>query len=244
MAMDGQELKEARRRKGWTQEETAGRLGVTQAYFSMLENGRRLLPDSFVRKVVEMLGAAPTALPLREKRLEEPGGSDKLRGELAALGYPGFSHVRWRARRRNPAEVLLTALNEADLDSRVVEGLPWLALTYADLDWDWAVRNAKVLDRQNRLGFVTTMAHQLAKKAAQRAAAKGSREQGDAGRVRKLAEYAAVLDRSRLVREDTLCHDSLSEAERNWLRQHRPAEAAHWNLLTDMRAENLLYAGD
>src|SRR5947209_14261037 len=28
--------------------------------------------------------------------------------------------------------------------------LPWLALAYADMDWDWAVQNAKLLDRQNR----------------------------------------------------------------------------------------------
>jgi transcriptional regulator with XRE-family HTH domain len=227
--MTGKELKEARRRKGWTQVETAARLGVTQAYLSMLENGRRALPYRLARRVAEMLGAAPTTLPLSEERLSELAGSGKLRSELAALGYPGFAHLqgRWR---RNPAEVLLRALNEADLDSRVVEGLPWLALTYADLDWDWAVRNAKLLDRQNRLGFVTSMAHQLAEKAA------------DPGRPRKLKEYAAVLDRSRLVKEDTLCHDSLTETERKWLRQNRPAEAAHWNLLTDMKAENLPYA--
>ena len=229
--MTGEELKEARRRKGWTQVETAARLGVTQAYLSMLENGRRALPYSLARKVAEMLGAAPTTLPFREERLSERAGSDKLRGELAALGYPEFAHVRGR-QRRNPAEVLLRALNEAELDSRVVEGLPWLALTYAELDWDWAVRNAKLLDRQNRLGFVTTMAEQVAEKAM------------DAARSRRLREYAAVLDRSRLVREDTLCHDSLTEAERNWLRQNRPAVAAHWNLLTDMKAENLPYGAD
>ena len=52
-------------------------------------------------------------------------------------------------------------------------------------------------------------------------------------------EPAAVLDRSRLAKEDTLCHDSLTEAERKWLRVNRPPEAAHWNLLTDMKAENL-----
>jgi len=126
--------------------------------------------------------------------------------------------------------VLLKALNEADLDSRVVEALPWLALTYADLDWDWAVRNAKLLDRQNRLGFVTTVAQQLAG------------EPVAAWRARNLKEYAAVLERSRLVKEDTLCHDSLTEGERAWLRQNRPAAAAHWNLLTDMTAENLPYA--
>jgi hypothetical protein len=61
----------------------------------------------------------------------------------------------------------------------------------------------------------------------------------DEQRLRRLKEYAAVLDRSRLAKEDALCHDSLTEPERKWLRVNRPAEAAHWNLLTDMKAENL-----
>src|SRR5260221_561838 len=60
-------------------------------------------------------------------------------------------------------------------------------------------------------------------------------------RQRKLSEYAAVLERSRLVREDTLCHESLTAAERKWLRENRPAEARHWNLLTGMRVENLVH---
>src|SRR5262249_31505341 len=153
---------------------------------------------------------------LSERWESEQLGSNRLRTELAALGYPGFAHVK-RKTRANPAEVLYKALNEAELDSRVVEGLPWLVMRYADLDWDWLVRNAKVSDRQNRLGFVTTLALQLAQKVA------------DLQRSRKLKEWAAVLDRSRLVREDTLCHDSLTEAERKWLRANRPTEAEHWN---------------
>ena len=227
--MTGQELREARRRKGWTQQEVAARLGVTQAYFSMLENGRRMLPYGLGRKVAEMLDAPATTLPLREEHAGERTDEEKLRAELAALSYPGFAHLRGRTR-WNPAEVLMRALNEANLDTRVVEGLPWLALTYADMDWDWVVRHAKLLDRQNRLGFVTTMAYQLATNAA------------DEGRMRKLKEYAEVLDRSRLVKEDTLCHDSLTNAEKEWLRANRPSEAVHWNLLTDMKAENLPYA--
>jgi transcriptional regulator with XRE-family HTH domain len=234
--MNGQELKEARLREGWTQQEAAGKLGVTQAYLSMVEHGRRVLPSSLARKAVEMLHASPTALPLREEGVGAAGNSDKLGAELAALGYPGFAHVRGRAR-RNPAEVLLNALSKSDVDTRVVEGLPWLAFTYADLDWDWAVRNAKLHDLQNRLGFVTTLAGRLG--ASQGVAPALGRQPGDEQRLRRLKEYAAVLDRSRLVKEDTLCHDSLTEAERKWLRVNRPAEAVHWNLLTDMKAENL-----
>ena len=60
-----------------------------------------------------------------------------------------------------------------------------------------------------------------------------------AGRLRQVEE---ILDRARLVREDTLCQESLSEAERRWLRQTRPTEASHWNLLTDLKAQLLPYA--
>lgn len=227
--MNARELKEARLRRGWTQQQAAGKLGVTQAYFSMLERGHRVLPHSLTRKAVEALHAPPTALPLRVETFGWPLGSQKLRAQLAALGYPGFAHLRGRGQ-NNPAEVLLHALNESDLDSRVVEGLPWLVLRYTEMDWDWLVQNAKVCDRQNRLGFVATLALQLA--------AKSAKPQ----RSRKLAEYVGVLDRSRLVREDTLCHDSLTKAEREWLRANRRPEARHWNLLTDMKAENLPHA--
>lgn len=228
--MTGQELKDARKAKGCTQEELAGKLGVTQEYVSMAEHGRRVLPYGVARVAAEFLGARATALPLRKESLDTAGEEDRLAGELAALEYPGFSHVRRRAR-RNPADVLVRALNENDLDSRVVEGLPWLAAKYADLDWEWAVRNVKLLDRQNRLGFVATMAARLAEKAE------------DARRERRLKEYVSVLERSRLAREDTLCLESLTEAERKWLRESRSEEARHWNLLTDMRVENLQHGG-
>lgn len=229
--MNGEKLREARMRTGWTQQQTARRLGVTQAYLSMVEHGHRVLPAVLARRAVEVLHASPTTLPLREDWVNPPSDSDKLRSELAGLGYPGFAHVRGRVR-HNPAEVLLNALNKSELDTRVVEGLPWLAFTYADLDWDWAVQNAKLHDLQNRLGFVTTLASQFG-------TSQASTESTDEHRSRRLKEYAAVLDRSRLAKEDTLCHDSLTEAEREWLRMNRPPEAAHWNLLTDMKAENL-----
>ena len=229
--MNGEELKEARLRTGWTQKQAAARLGITQAYLSMAEHGRRLLSPVLTRKAVEILHASPTALPLREGWVSLPSDGDKLRSELAGLGYPGFAHVRGRVR-HNPAEVLLNALNQSELDTRVVEGLPWLAFTYADLNWDWAVQNAKLHDLQNRLGFVTTLASRFG-------ATQSSNEPTEEPRLRRLKEYVAVLDRSRLAKEDTLCHDSLTEAERKWLRVNRPADAAYWNLLTDMKAENL-----
>jgi transcriptional regulator with XRE-family HTH domain len=212
--LSGEPLKEARLRMGWTQKQAAARLGITQAYLSMAEQGRRLLPPVLARKAVEVLHASPTALPLRGGWVSESSDSDKLRSELAGLGYPGFAHVRGRVR-HNPAEVLLNALKQSELDTQVVEALPWLAFTYANLDWDWAVQNAKLHDLQNRLGFVTTLASGLG-------ATQSSNEPTEEPRLRRLKECVAVLDRSRLAKEDTLCHDSLTEAERKWLRATVP----------------------
>jgi hypothetical protein len=149
--------------------------------------------------------------------------------DLAALGYPGFAHLRTKVQ-KNPAGVLLDALNEPDLDARVAEGLPWLTLTYADMDWEWLVRNAKVRDRQNRLGFAVSLASEVAE------------NKNDGERVTQLRQFLQVLECARLAREDTFCHDSMTQAERKWLREHRSPVAAHWNLLTDMKGEHLAYA--
>src|SRR5204862_2965596 len=47
-----------------------------------------------------------------------------------ALGYPGFTHLRPRRwALKNPAEVLLAALAQDDLEPRLVEALPWLLRT-------------------------------------------------------------------------------------------------------------------
>ena len=51
----------------------------------------------------------------------------------------------------------------------------------------------------------------------------------------------ANLERSRLAREDTLSNESMTQAERKWLRQNRPSKARHWNLLTDLDVRHLDY---
>ena len=229
--MDGKVLKEARRKKNWTQEQAALALDVTQAYLSMLEKGRRPLSERFLRKAVKVLDLPPTALPLQSEQAAIPR-SFQMRDfsvELGALGYPRFSYLRVR-RRRNPAEVLLEGLSQADLDARVAEGLPWLALTYVDMDWDWLVRNARLHDLQNRLGFALSLASEVAV------------GMNDRSREGHLRQYVEVLENSRLAREDTFCHDSMTRTERVWLREHRSPTAAHWNLLTDMKGEHLAYA--
>ena len=82
------------------------------------------------------------------------------------------------------------------------EGLPWLALTYVDMDWEWLLGNAKVRDRQNRLGFTVSLASE------------GAQVKGHAGRAQKLHDYLRVLEKARLAHEDTFCRDSMTEVER------------------------------
>jgi transcriptional regulator with XRE-family HTH domain len=224
--MTGQDLRKARQQKGWTQEQAARRLGMTQAYLSMLENGQRGFSGSVLRRTLQKFQVAPTALPLPLDPPLLPCSSDALRKDLAALGYPGFSYL-YRKPRRNPAEVLFSALNESDLDMRVVEGLPWLAFAHVDMDWGWLVRNTKLHNRQNRLGFAVTLAQELAART----------EHQD--RATKLQKHVVVLERALLAREDTFCHDSLTETERKWLRQNRPPAAQRWNLLSDLTLEHL-----
>ncbi len=145
------------------------------------------------------------------------------------LGYPAFAHVK-AATTRKPEQVLLDALNSSDLDPRVAEGLPWLVLNYVDMDWDWLVRNAKLQDRQNRLGFAVSLAAEVAD---------GKRE---SEKAQRLHGYMELLNRVRLAREDTFCHDSMTQVELAWLRDHRSSVASHWHLLSDMESKHLGYA--
>jgi transcriptional regulator with XRE-family HTH domain len=215
------EVKRAREARGWTQAEAAERLGVSQGYVSLLESGGRPVPQRLVPSLRRTLGLSPSALPPSELNLDP----DRLPGVLGALGYEPFGYLRGRL--LNPTAVLLSALRQKDLPSRVVEALPWLALHFPDLNREWLVERAKLHDVQNRLAYVVTLASELV---------------AGAGVAARLRELVLGLEPSRLAREDTLCHDSMTEAERRWLRQQRSQQAEHWNLLTDLRREHLSYA--
>jgi transcriptional regulator with XRE-family HTH domain len=228
--MTGTDLRTGRGQKGWTQEQAALKLRVSQPYLSLLEKEMRRVPDRLARKAATMYGLSAAKLPLDATgHSVQAKQDDALASDLAALGYPGLTYLKSR-RKRNPAEVLLSALMAADLDSRLAEALPWVVLKHPDLDWEWLVRAAKVNDLQNKLGFVTNVARRLAEKLANHET------------VSLLRDQESALERSRLAREDTLCHESLTQAERRWLQSNRSDEAKHWNLLTDLSAEHLSHA--
>ena len=226
--MRPEHLRLARRTAGLTQQQASARLGVSQAYLALLERGRRPVTPLLGPKIVKLYGLGPTALPLEAASVGS-WDSSSLAAALASLGYPGFRHLR-RVDVKNPAVVLIAAVAARDVEIRVIEALPWLLVEYSDLDWEWLIREAKLRDVQNRLGFVLTLARQVVER------------RGDTLATARLREVEEILDRARLVREDTLCQSSLSDTERRWLRQTRPVEARHWNLLTDLNVQLLPYA--
>lgn len=227
--MPVQQLRTFREQARLTQQQAAKRLGVSQGYVSLCETGRRTPSSSFMKKLASVYRLPPTALPVHSTDRLGKVDSRELAESLAALGYPGFSYMRSR-RKVNPAEVLLAALAQKNLESRLAEALPWLLLRYPDVDHHWLVREARQLNLQNRLGFVVSLARRL------------SERTPNSKSFYALAQLQQELEQSRLAREDTFCQESLSEAERNWLREQRPPDARHWNLLTDWTPETVRYA--
>ncbi len=226
--MTGAMLQSARRRKKWTQVRAARALGVSQGYVALLEQGLRQPSPALQRRMAKVLDLPPTALA--PSAPERPVDADDLAAELANLGYPGFRHLRRpRQAAKNPAAVLLLALRSDRLEPRSAEALPWLVSTFQDLDWGWLVPRVKALDLQNRLGFVVTLARQLA-------------ERMNAPGAGALREQEASLDRSRLVREDVFGRTTLTEAETRRLRTTRPPEASHWNVLSSLTVDHLSHA--
>jgi transcriptional regulator with XRE-family HTH domain len=227
--MSGEVLRKARESRGLTQSQLGARLGVSQGYVALLEAGRRPVPPKLARKAVRLFKLNPGLLPPTGKRLSSVT-LDELAHDLSRLKYPGFAHLRggWM---KNPGEVLLAALARPNLDPRVAEALPWLLLNYPELDNGWLLAQARLLNLTNRLGFVVDLAKLVLEK----------RNKTDSLQYRALAQLADLLRPSRLDFEDTLGQESLTDAERNWLRNNRSEQADFWHLLSDLRPEFLQF---
>lgn len=211
----------ARTAAGLRQVDAAQSLGVSQAYLSQLENGARHASADLARRAAALYGL-PTVMPLPRSPGPEEVAPDDLQRELAGLGYPGFAHVS-AGQAENPARVLLDALVQKDLDTRLVEALPWVMNKYPNLDWEYLRDQVKLRNAQNRLGYVVHLAKCVAGSPA-------------------LDRWERDVEEARLAAEGTLCRESMPQREREWLREHRSPAAAHWNLLTGLTAEQLSYA--
>ena len=102
--MRPQELKAARLDKGWSQTLAAARLGVSQAYLNMLENGKRRLTPKLTRKFAMTYGLSPVTLPVSGEFVPGPVDEQHLAESLARLGYPGFAYLRTHTLKKNPSE--------------------------------------------------------------------------------------------------------------------------------------------
>jgi transcriptional regulator with XRE-family HTH domain len=234
--MTPHELKAARLKKGLVQVQAAESLGVSQSYVNLLENGKRRLTPRLARRVTTLYGLSPEGLPVSEEFVPTHMNDQRLTESLAKLDYPGFAYMRTHVPSKNPDEVLLTALWQDRLEARVAEALPWVAMRYSHGGSKWLVEQARKLNLQNRLGFVVSLALLVAEKGS-------SLNFGqDSPTVQSLRELRSKLDESRLVKEDVFYRPPRTDSERQWLVQNRSEEAAHWNLLTDLRPEHLQYA--
>ena len=228
--MTAAQWKTGREKVGLTQGAAARALHVSQPYLSQLETGLRVASVGLARKAAKLYELPPTALPLPEPLYIRGVPPEELQRQLASLGYPGFEHVRFKAV-SNPVEVVLNALVKPDLDTRLVEALPWVLSAYTDLNWEWLSDRAKCNNAQNRLGYLVHLAEQTARA-----------WPGRQGAVQVLSRWEQELEEARLAREGTLCRDSMPESERTWLRSNRSEAAIHWSLLTGFTAGQLPYA--
>lgn len=225
-----EELRRGRKQAGLTQVAAAEHLGLSQGYLSLLETGKRAV----TYRVAEAAGRAyglPSALPLRVHRHRSKAGVEKLVRQLAALGYPGYAHVRPRYL-ANPAEVVLDAVTANDTDARVTRAVPWVLSRYPDLNRKWLVDQAKLQNAQNRLGFLVSLARELTED-----------DVFDPTASAKLREMESQLESAKLAAESTLGRRSLSDRERDWMRENRPEAAKRWNVLSTLTAEQVRLAG-
>lgn len=214
------QLREARLKRGQNQEEAADHFGVSQAYFSMLEKGLRQPSRKLAERLMRFYNLPPTVLPTTSfDDVEE--SPEFWAEELSYLGYPGFAHLKASRKKMNPADFLLMALAQNNLESRTAEGLPWVVAKYPDMNSGWLVQNARSKNLQNRLGFTVTLAQR-------------------ASHNQTLLDLEKELEDSKLAKQDSFCR-ALSDGERRWLSEHRSPEAEKWNLLSDLRPDMLRY---
>ena len=197
--MSGTDLRAARLTLGLTQVLAARRWRVSQTYLSLMEQGRHPVPERLARLAVRTEPKLATGLTLHSAR----SSSLDFESLLGSLGYPGFAYLGQAKTVENPAAVVFAALRASVLPARVTEALPWVFLKYPQLDWDWLVDQVRLLNRQNRLGFLVTMARELAERG------------GDEPSRLLLERVERRLEDSRLVKEDTF--RSLTEVERDHL---------------------------
>lgn len=228
--MNGEQILKERLSRNWEQVETASRLKVSQPYLSLIEAGKRPVTKSVARRAINLFDLPPTALPIENET--EPANiksPDYLVSQLANLGYGKFSHFKKKSKKINPAIILLSALKSDDLESRIVEALPWLVCKFPQMDWSQVIKSAKISDAQNRLGYILSLAYEKV------------RTETDKEKESFFKELLSDLEKSRLFCEDSFQRQNLTRSEKEWLKNNRPRNAKFWRVLSNLKAEHLAF---
>lgn len=225
--MASADLRALRKQNGWNQSELARRLGVSQTLVSLWENGTRPVPAQWLSKLCK-LGMEFDATKLSMRKDADAVRVDFAQ-ELSNLGYPAYGYLRSGLPSWNPAQFLVMALAQPDLDRRVAEGLPWLVRHFVGMNWEWVRRESKARDLQNRLGFTVALARKV------------SEEKQQPELAAQLARQEEALRGSLLAKQDTFSREHMTQAERAWLRKNRSPEARAWHVLSDLVTEHLAH---
>jgi transcriptional regulator with XRE-family HTH domain len=92
----GPDRKAARSLSNWTQLEAAERLGVTQAYLSMVERGSRAVSDELATLALKVYQLPATARPLGVVAGGHPT-EEFFKRAVGELGYPGFAYLKCKS---------------------------------------------------------------------------------------------------------------------------------------------------
>jgi len=175
------------------------------------------------------------SIAARDESSQPRDESSQPRNESSRRGGAARETPRTRTRLpRNPAAVIVAILSRRQVAPSVMAAIPWVLVAHADLDASWLVDQTRRRNLQNRLGFLTDLALDIARARAEAA------ETAETDIVARLDALRADLETSRLANVDTLAR-VLTSAERQFFEEHRGAAARHWNLLTGLTVAQLPY---
>jgi transcriptional regulator with XRE-family HTH domain len=227
------EIQVYRSREHLSQSRLAKALGVSQAYVSQLENGARKVSKKLAARLAELPKLHQLPATVFPEDLENLDAFDRdLAADLSALGYDGRSPADGH-KPKNPAAIIVSILKRRQVAPAVMAAIPWMLITFPEINTKWLVDQARLNNLQNRLGFLLDLAYEIAE-------ARLAAGQFDEEHLVRLEAMRGQLEASRLANDDTLARE-LTATERQFFHEHRSETARHWNLLTGLTREQLPY---
>ena len=207
--MTGNRMQQFRQNSGWNQARLAARLGVAQAYVSMMER------EDVRCRIAWRGGAICFSCRPRFCRCPDKGaGQTGRRGldcrESRPVGISWFQVFVQARTKTASCRASSPGIGPPAARTEASEALAWLLLQFEDLDAAWLVGEAESPDLQNRLGFTVSLARNVAHH---------SPEFGH--RSRSLKALEEKLKPSRLANEGTFGGGEMSQGMPAWVRKNR-----------------------